>query len=93
MAKAIADPEEIRRFAHDLKRFNDDLTHQLQLMRSRMATLSQSWRDQEQRKFEEEFDFTVKAMDRFTKSISRTNPILASQSTTHRRLLTTKIIP
>jgi len=35
MAKAIADPEEIRRFAHDLKRFNDDLTHQLQLMRSR----------------------------------------------------------
>ena len=25
MAKAIADPEEIRRFAHDLKRFNDDL--------------------------------------------------------------------
>ena len=48
MAKAIADPEEIRRFAHDLKRFNDDLTHQLQLMRSRMSSLSQSWRDQEQ---------------------------------------------
>ena len=68
MAKAIADPEEIRRFAHDLKRFNDDLTHQLQLMRSRMSSLSQSWRDQEQRKFEEEFDFTVKAMDRFAKS-------------------------
>ena len=62
MAKAIADPEEIRRFAQDLKRFNDDLTHQLQLMRSRMSTLSQSWRDQEQRKFEEEFDYTVKAV-------------------------------
>ena len=60
MAKAIADPEEIRRFAQDLKRFNDDLTHQLQLMRSRMSTLSQSWRDQEQRKFEEEFEAKVK---------------------------------
>ena len=59
MAKAIADPEEIRRFAHDLKRFNDDLTHQLQVMRSRMASLSQSWRDQEQRKFEEEFDLEI----------------------------------
>ena len=47
MAKAIADPEEIRRFAHDLKRFNDDLTHQLQVMRSRMSSLSQSWRDQD----------------------------------------------
>ena len=76
MAKAIADPEEIRRFAQDLKRFNDDLTHQLQLMRSRMSTLSQSWRDQEQRKFEEEFDHTVKAMDRFTKASVEQIPFL-----------------
>ncbi len=76
MAKAIADPEEIRRFAQDLKRFNEDLTHQLQVMRSRMASLSQSWRDQEQRKFEEEFDITIKAMDRFTKSSAEQIPFL-----------------
>jgi len=59
MAKAIADPEEIRRFAHDLKRFNDDLTHQLQ-----------------ERKFEEEFDHTVKAMDRFAKLAAEQIPFL-----------------
>jgi len=41
-----------------------------------MANLSQSWRDQEQRKFEEEFDFTVKAMDRFTKSSAEQIPFL-----------------
>ena len=76
MAKAIADPEENRRFAHDLKRFNDDLTHQLQVMRSRMSSLSQSWRDQEQRKFEEEFDHTVKAMDRFAKLAAEQIPFL-----------------
>ena len=76
MAKAIADPEEIRRFAHDLKRFNDDLTHQIQVMRSRMSSLSQSWRDQEQHKFEEEFDNTIKAIDRFAKAGSEQIPFL-----------------
>ena len=45
-------------------------------MRSRMSSLSQSWRDQEQRKFEEEFDFTVKAMDRFAKSSAEQIPLL-----------------
>jgi len=76
MAKAIADPEEIRRFAHDLKRFNEDLTHQIQVMRSRMSSLSQSWRDQEQRKFEEEFDHTIKAIDRFAKAGAEQIPFL-----------------
>ncbi len=76
MAKAIADPEEIRRFAHDLKRFNDDLTHQIQLMRSRMGSLSQSWRDQEQRKFEEEFDTTIKSINKFAKITNEQIPFL-----------------
>jgi uncharacterized protein YukE len=76
MAKAIADPEEIRRFAHDLKRFNDDLAHQIQVMRSRMSSLSQSWRDQEQHKFEEEFDHTIKAIDRFAKAGTEQIPFL-----------------
>ena len=74
--KAIGDPEEIRRFAQDLKRFNDDLSHQLQVLRSRMASLSQSWRDQEQRKYEEEFDQTVRTMDRFSKLTAEQIPFL-----------------
>ncbi|MDP6601225.1 MAG: WXG100 family type VII secretion target [Phycisphaerales bacterium] len=76
MAKAVADPEEIRRFAHDLKRFSDELTHQLQVMRARMSSLSQSWRDQEQRKFEEEFDHGVRAMDRLAKATAEQIPFL-----------------
>ena len=68
MAKAVADPGEIRRFAHDLKRFNNEIQGQMQTMQARMGTLSQSWRDQEQAKFEEEFDATVKTLHRFVKS-------------------------
>ena len=68
MAKAVADPAEIRRFAQELKRFNAELQSQTQSVQARMGTLSQSWRDQEQVKFEEEFDATMKTLHRFMKA-------------------------
>lgn len=68
MAKAVADPGEIRRFAHDLKRFNNEIQGQMQTMQARMGTLAQSWRDQEQAKFEEDFDATMKTLQRFMKA-------------------------
>jgi len=68
MAKAVADPAELRRFAQDLKRFNAELQSNMQTVQSRMGTLSQSWRDQEQAKFEEEFDATIKTLHRFIKA-------------------------
>ena len=68
MAKAVADPAEIRRFAQDLKRFNNEIQGQMQSVQARMGTLSQSWRDQEQAKFEEEFDATMKTLLRFMKA-------------------------
>jgi uncharacterized protein YukE len=68
MAKAVADPGEIRRFAHDLKRFNSEIQGQMQTMQGRMGTLAQSWRDQEQAKFEEDFDATMKTLQRFMKA-------------------------
>lgn len=68
MAKAVADPGEIRRFAHDLKRFNNEIQGQTQTMQARMSSLAQSWRDQEQAKFEEDFDATMKTLQRFMKA-------------------------
>ena len=68
MAKAVADPAEIRRFAHDLKRFNTEIQGQMQTMNARMGTLGQTWRDQEQVKFQEEFDATMKTLQRFMKA-------------------------
>ncbi|MHC4245978.1 MAG: WXG100 family type VII secretion target [Planctomycetota bacterium] len=68
MAKAVADPAELRRLAKDLKRFTNELQGNMQTMQARMGTLSQSWRDQEQAKFEEEFDATVKTLHRFVKA-------------------------
>ena len=42
MAKAVADPAELRRFAQELKRFNAELQSNMQSVQARMGTLSQS---------------------------------------------------
>jgi uncharacterized protein YukE len=76
MAKAIVDPEELRRFAHDLKRFNAELAGQLSALHGRLLELGQTWRDQEQRKFTEEFEATMKVLGRFVDASDKHIPFL-----------------
>jgi len=68
MAKAHVDPAELRRFARDLTRFCSELRSLMAGLHARMLGLEQTWRDQEQRKFAEEFDQTMKALTRFLES-------------------------
>lgn len=65
MSKAVVDPAELRRFAHDLKRFNDTLHGQMSVLHGRLVGLGQTWRDQEHQKFSEEFEQTIKTLTRF----------------------------
>ena len=76
MAKAIVDPEDLRRFAHDLKRFNNELQAQLTALHGRLQELSTTWRDQEQKKFTEEFELTMKVLSRFVDASDRHIPFL-----------------
>ena len=76
MAKAVVDPQELRRFAHDLKKFNGELQAGLGTLGARMGTLQQTWRDQEQQKFAEEFDATVRVLQKFTKAAEQHVPYL-----------------
>ena len=43
MAQAIMDPEEVRRFAKELKRFNDDVQVRAQSLQARFAALGSTW--------------------------------------------------
>jgi uncharacterized protein YukE len=65
MSKAHVDPAELRRFAQDLARFNNDLQTLVAGLNARMRNLETTWRDQEQRKFAEAFDQTVKVLANF----------------------------
>jgi uncharacterized protein YukE len=65
MSKAHVDPAELRRFAQDLARFNSDLQTLVSGLHARMRNLETTWRDQEQRKFAEGFEQTVKVLANF----------------------------
>lgn len=71
MAKADVDPSELRRFAQDLSRFSNELRGLMTGLHGRMRGLEESWRDQEQRKFSEELDQTIKTLTRFLESSER----------------------
>lgn len=76
MAKAVVDPEELRRFAEELKRMNNDLEQHMNRVRARMQHLSQTWRDQEQVKFAEQFEETMKVLNRFVQTSNEHIPFL-----------------
>ncbi len=65
MPQAIMDPEQVRRFAEELQRFNRDLQARLGSLHARFTALSETWQDQEQAKFAEEYVQTTKALKRF----------------------------
>lgn len=76
MAKAVADPEEIRRFAQLLKRFGNGMDQQLSQLNGQMSSLGQTWRDQEHAKFQNEFDQTMRQLARFQEAIDEQVPFL-----------------
>ena len=71
MAKAHVDPAELRRFARDLTRFSQDLQTLMGGLHASLRGLEKTWRDQEQRKFADEFDQTMKTLSRFLESTER----------------------
>ena len=76
MAKAVVDPNELRRFAGDLRKFNMDIQGQMAKLGASLGSLQQTWRDQEQAKFAEEFDATVRVLQKFTKAAEQHVPYL-----------------
>ena len=68
MSKASVDPAELRRVGQDLNRFNNDLQTLLAGLHGKMRGLEATWRDQEQRKFSEAFEQTVKSLGGFLES-------------------------
>ena len=64
MPQAIVDPEELRRFAHNLKKFTTEIQERMTLG-GQMVALGKTWRDQENKKFVEEFEQHMKGMARF----------------------------
>jgi uncharacterized protein YukE len=76
MAKAVMDPEKVRRFAEELHRFNDDLQNRMMSLQARFAALSDTWQDQEHERFAEEFQQVMKALRKFVEVSQQQTPYL-----------------
>ncbi len=76
MAQAIMDPEQVRRFAEELKRFNVDLQNSMASLQARFAALSETWQDQEQARFSDQFKETMKALKKFVEVSNQHAPYL-----------------
>ena len=68
MSRAIVDPAELRRFAQNLKSFNNEVGRQLSVLQGQFAGLGDTWRDQEHEQFAGQFLETVQVLTRFMES-------------------------
>jgi uncharacterized protein YukE len=92
MPQAIMDPEEVRRFAKELKRFNDDVQTRASALQARFTALSGTWQDQEAEKFAEEFISTMKVLRKFVEVSEQHTPYLLRKGAAHRRVSRSTLI-
>ncbi len=76
MPQAIVDPEELRRFAQNLRKFSGEIQDRITSLGAQMASLERTWRDQEQKKFSEEFEQHIRQISRFVEVIEQHIPYL-----------------
>jgi uncharacterized protein YukE len=65
MPQAIVDPDELRRFAAGLRKFNTDVRDRISALNGQLVALGKTWRDQENKKFAEEFEQHMRAIAHF----------------------------
>jgi uncharacterized protein YukE len=80
MPQAIVDPEELRMFAQNLKKFSTETQTRVNLLGVQLTALGKSWRDQEQKKFTEEFEQQVKSVARLIEVIEEYIPYLVRKA-------------
>ncbi len=76
MSQAIVDPMELRRFAQNLKQFNGELEERMTSLAGQLHALSATWRDQEHKKFLEDFEQHMKVLARTIEATNDHAPFL-----------------
>jgi WXG100 family type VII secretion target len=76
MNQAVVDPEQLRQFAAHLKRFSEELQQQSAGLAAQMNQLEQTWRDEQQRKFGQEFSEQMRQMAKLIQSTQQHVPYL-----------------
>jgi uncharacterized protein YukE len=78
MAQAIGDPDELERFAHSLQQFIDSLNDSVGNLNGAFASLGDTWQDDKQKQFEEEYNMLVLQLKQFEACTSEQIPYLSA---------------
>ncbi|MEM6329082.1 MAG: WXG100 family type VII secretion target [Planctomycetota bacterium] len=76
MSQAIVDPNDLRRFAGNLRKFNSELEERMTALGAQLHALGATWRDQEHKKFVEDFEQQMKAIARYVETTNEHAPLL-----------------
>ncbi len=76
MNQAVVDPEQLRQFATHLKLFAEELRSRSTALATQMNRLEQTWRDEQQRKFSEEFSTQLRGLSKVIQSTEQHIPYL-----------------
>ncbi|MGA4578519.1 WXG100 family type VII secretion target [Limisphaera sp. VF-2] len=76
MPQVHVDPEKLRSFAAELKRFAKEVEGQVNGLGNDLARLAQTWRDQEYERFVEEFVATQRQLQVFAEEVRTLAPLL-----------------
>jgi len=74
--QAIASPEDMERFASELKQFDAQLRESMARLNGQFSILGDTWRDQEHAKFAQEYQQTMRVLDHFIRSADEQIPYL-----------------
>ena len=76
MNQAVVDPEHLRQFAAQLHQFSEEMKQRSSGLASQMNQLEQTWRDEQQRKFSEEFATQMRQVTRLIQATEQHVPYL-----------------
>ena len=80
MAQAVVDPEQLRQFAAMLKRYVVTVREATGALTQAQARLADSWRDQEHRKFSEQFEEQLKQVHKVLAASEQHIPYLLKKA-------------
>lgn len=90
MSQVDGDPDEMRQFASHLNRLADEFRSLKDSTRAKMNHLNQSWRDEENSQFVEQFEQDVKPIDKLIQTAEEYSNFLIKKASTLDIYLNTK---
>ncbi|MBX3002229.1 MAG: WXG100 family type VII secretion target [Caldilineaceae bacterium] len=85
--QVYASPEDLERFAQQLKQFNTQLRDTTASLNGQFNRLGDTWRDQEHAKFAQEYEQTMRVLQQFIRSADQQIPFLQRKAQRLREFL------